>query len=104
MVAGCTTTSAFRQSNILARMARLTRVAAPKDQGLLECPSAPLLLVNGKKDDQQPIEDLYLLLEYGNPKEARVYPEGGHMGRSPGTTDEEIIGLIVRWLKSKLAA
>jgi hypothetical protein len=35
-----------------------------------------LLAVNGKLDDQAPIEDVYLLLEHGNPKEARVYPEG----------------------------
>ncbi len=75
-----------------------------KEQGLLERPSAPLLLVNGKKDDQQPIDDLYLMLEYGNPKEARVYPEGGHMGRSPGTGDGQIAELIVAWLRSRLDA
>jgi fermentation-respiration switch protein FrsA (DUF1100 family) len=74
-----------------------------KDQGLLERPSAPLLSVNGKKDDQQPIEDVYLLLEHGDPKEARVYPEGGHMGRSRDTSDAQIAELIVGWLKSRLA-
>lgn len=73
-----------------------------KEQGLLEHPSAPLLLVNGKKDDQQPIADLYLMLEYGNPKEARVYPEGGHMGRSRDTGDGQIAELIVTWLQSRL--
>ncbi len=75
-----------------------------KEQGLLDRPSAPLLLVNGKKDDQQPIEDLYLMLEYGNPKAARVYPEGGHMGRSPGTDDSQIAELIVAWLQTRLGA
>jgi pimeloyl-ACP methyl ester carboxylesterase len=74
-----------------------------KAQGLLDRPSAPLLSVNGKKDDQQPIEDVYILLEHGNPKEARVYPEGGHMGRSRATSDVEIAELIAGWLKSRLA-
>ena len=32
------------------------------DQGWLDKPCAPLLLVNGKKDEQVPIEDLYLLV------------------------------------------
>lgn len=74
-----------------------------KQQGWLERESAPLLAVNGKKDDQQPIEDVYILLEHGNPKEARVFPEGGHMGRSPGVSDAQIADLIVAWLKSRLA-
>ncbi len=34
-------------------------------------PSAPILGVNGKLDDQAPVEDIYLLMEHGNPKEAR---------------------------------
>jgi esterase FrsA len=74
-----------------------------KQQGWLERESAPLLAVNGKKDDQQPIEDVYILLEHGNPKEARVFPEGGHMGRSPGVSDAQIADLIVAWLKSRLS-
>ncbi len=73
-----------------------------KYQGLLDKPSAPLLGVNGKLDDQAPVEDIYLLMEYGNPKEARVYPQGGHMGRGGGVTDEEIWQTIVDWLKLRL--
>lgn len=72
-------------------------------QGLLDRPSAPLLGVNGKLDDQAPIEDIYLLMEHGNPKEARIYPQGGHMGRSKGVKDEEIAQMIVDWLKLRLA-
>jgi dipeptidyl aminopeptidase/acylaminoacyl peptidase len=86
----------------LDELLRIAPALSLKDQGLLDRPSAPLLSVNGKKDDQQPIEDVYLLLEHGNPKEARVYPEGGHMGRSRDTSDEEIAELIVTWLKSRL--
>lgn len=53
------------------------------DSGVLDEPSAPMLLVNGALDSQVPISDLYLLLEHGEAKEAWVNPRGGHMGRSP---------------------
>ena len=74
-----------------------------KAQGLLDQPCAPLLCVNGKLDDQAPVDDIYLLLEHGSPKEARIYPKGVHMGRGGGTTDEEIWTLIVNWLKLRVA-
>jgi dienelactone hydrolase len=81
--------------------------AAPKlslkEMGLIDRPSAPLLGVNGKLDDQAPVEDIYLLMEHGNPKEARVYPRGHHMGRTPGMPEDEIRNMIVAWLKEKLA-
>lgn len=70
--------------------------------GLLDQPSAPILGVNGKLDDQAPVEDIYLLMEHGSPKEARIYPEGGHMGRSKGVKDTEIAQMIVDWLKLRL--
>jgi esterase FrsA len=53
------------------------------DAGLLDQTSAPMLLVNGARDSQIPIEDLFLLLRHGDAKEAWVNPRGGHMGRSP---------------------
>ena len=74
-----------------------------KTMGLLDKKSAPLLGVNGKLDDQAPIADVYLLLEHGNPKSARVYPEGHHMGRTPGQHPDEIATTIVTWLKDQLA-
>jgi dienelactone hydrolase len=74
-----------------------------KDMGLLDKPSAPLLGVNGKLDDQAPVEDIYLLMEHGTPKEARIYPEGRHMGRTPGMPGDEITRMIADWLKDKLA-
>jgi esterase FrsA len=81
--------------------------AAPKlsllEQGLLDQPSAPLLGVNGKLDDQAPVEDIYLLMEHGSPKEARIYPEGGHMGRGGAVKDEHIRDMIVQWLKLRLS-
>jgi pimeloyl-ACP methyl ester carboxylesterase len=83
----------------------LTAVAplSLKTMGLLDKMSAPLLGVNGKLDDQAPIADVYLLLEHGNPKSARVYPEGHHMGRTPGQHPDEIANTIVGWLKERLS-
>ncbi len=40
------------------------------DQGLLDQPSAPLLLVNGRHDLQNSIDDIYLSLDHGDPKAA----------------------------------
>ena len=65
-----------------------------KTQGWLEKPSCPMLIVNGKEDLQTPIEDLHILLEYGTPKSARVFP-GGHMGQTP-----ETLPTVIRWLKN----
>jgi pimeloyl-ACP methyl ester carboxylesterase len=75
-----------------------------KTMGLLDKKSAPLLGVNGKLDDQAPIADVYLLMEHGSPKSARVYPEGHHMGRTPGQHPDEIANTIVGWLKERLTA
>ncbi len=74
-----------------------------KTQGLLDQPNAPLLLINGKKDDQHPIEDVYLLLEHGDPKDVRIFSEAGHMGRVPGKPNREVLEIICRWLQEKLA-
>jgi pimeloyl-ACP methyl ester carboxylesterase len=84
----------------------LTAVAplSLKTMGLLDKKSAPLLGVNGKLDDQAPIADVYLLMEHGSPKSARVYPEGHHMGRTPGQPPDEIANTIVGWLKERLGA
>jgi esterase FrsA len=73
------------------------------DLGLLGKPSAPILGINGKLDDQAPVEDIYLLMEHGAPKTARIYPQGHHMGRTPGMPEDEIRGTIVTWLKERLA-
>jgi len=74
-----------------------------KDMGLLDRPSAAILGVNGKLDDQAPVEDIYLLMEHGSPKCARVYPEGGHMGRTPGMPEDEITAAITGWLKEQIS-
>jgi esterase FrsA len=82
---------------------RIAPTFSLKDLGLLDKPSAPMLIVNGKLDDQAPIADSYLLLEHGSPKEARIYPQGGHMGAAPGVNPDVIANVIVDWLAARLA-
>jgi esterase FrsA len=74
-----------------------------KDMGLLDKPSAPMLIVNGKLDDQAPIADSYLLLEHGRPKMARIYPQAGHMGAMRGVNPDGIATMIAEWLKESLS-
>ncbi|NIO06488.1 MAG: alpha/beta fold hydrolase [Deltaproteobacteria bacterium] len=74
-----------------------------KTQGLLDQPNAPLLLVNGKMDDQHPIDDFYLLMEHGDPKEVRIFPDAGHMGRVPGRSNRNVLEIVGQWLMQKLS-
>jgi hypothetical protein len=66
------------------------------EQGILDRPCAPLLLVNGKEDKQCPIADVHLLIEHGSPKSVRLFP-GGHMGITPQT-----LPTIVGWLADRV--
>jgi pimeloyl-ACP methyl ester carboxylesterase len=65
------------------------------DQGLLDQPSAPLLLVNGRDDVQNSVDDIYLSLDHGDPKSVRVF-DGGHMGEGP------VAPTIVTWVSDHL--
>ena len=65
------------------------------DQGILDRRCAPLLCVNGINDSVFPIDDMYLLLEHGDPKTARFFP-AGHMGGGGAQ------GIILSWLKENL--
>ena len=75
-----------------------------KDSGKInKMLSAPELLVNGERDTQVPIEDLYILLKNGAAKEAWVNPTGGHIGRNKDWSDSRIFSeVIVPWFKRKL--
>lgn len=75
----------------LAYGPRLSLVA----RGMLDLPSAPMLLVNGERDTQQPIADLYLMMKHGDPKDAWVNPQGGHMGRSKEWSSRAIFQRVV---------
>jgi dipeptidyl aminopeptidase/acylaminoacyl peptidase len=65
------------------------------DQGLLDQPSAEVLLVNGREDLQNSIDDVYLSLDHGDPKAARVF-DGGHMGEGP------VVLTIVAWVQNRM--
>ena len=60
------------------------------DQGLLDEPSAPILLVNGRHDLQNATDDIYLALEHGDPKTARDLPGRAHGGRPDRAHDRRL--------------
>lgn len=74
-------------------------------RGFLDKPAAPMLLVNGERDTQQPIADLYLMMKHGDPKDAWVNPAGGHMGRSQNWPSGDIFRKVVLpWITRQLEA
>ena len=54
-----------------------------------------MALVNGRDDVQNAIEDIYLSLDHGDPKAARIF-DGGHMGEGP------VVPTIGAWLDAQL--
>jgi pimeloyl-ACP methyl ester carboxylesterase len=75
-----------------------------KDSGFLDKPSAPMLVINGMRDTQVPVEDVFLLMRSGSPKEVWINPQGGHMGRNKEYSDQKIfetvtLPWVVRTLK-----
>ena len=73
------------------------------DAGLLDRPSAPMLVVNGARDSQIPAADIFVLLQHGDAKEAWVNPVGGHMGRSPQWPSQTIFERVVMpWMLRQL--
>jgi esterase FrsA len=75
-----------------------------KTQGFLGRPSAPMLVVNGEKDSQVPISDLYMLMQSGGTaKWSWVNPDGGHTGRSAEWPNSRIAEeVIAPWIKARL--
>ncbi len=75
-----------------------------KNQGFLGKPSAPMLVLNGEKDSQVPISDLYMLMQSGgSAKWSWVNPDGGHTGRSdewPGSRISEEV--VTPWIMARL--
>ena len=76
------------------------RAAHVAEDGGLVAKLASMPLIDGAKDTQVPIEDLYLLLHSGSSiKEAWVNPEGGHLGRGRDWPDTRIFSdVVVPWL------
>ena len=75
-----------------------------KTQGFLGQPSAPMFVVNGEKDSQVPISDLYMLMQSGgSAKWSWVNPDGGHTGRSAEWPNSKIGDeVIMPWVKARL--
>src|SRR5579862_4673770 len=75
-----------------------------KTQGFLGQPSAPMFVVNGEKDSQVPISDLYMLMQSGgSAKWSWVNPDGGHTGRSQEWPNSRIgEEVIMPWVKARL--
>lgn len=71
--------------------------------GVLDRPSAPLLLINGARDSQIPIADVELLAARHPAATVWINPEGGHMGRSPQWAGERIFAEVTApWLARTL--
>ena len=76
-----------------------------KARGLLDQPTAPMLVIEGALDTQVPIGDADLLLRSGDkPKEFWVNPKGGHMGRDAGAWPDPVIfrQVTTPWLLKQL--
>jgi esterase FrsA len=74
------------------------------NDGIIDRPSAPMLVMNGARDSQVPIADQLLLLQRGDAKEAWINPMGVHMGFGAGWGPERTIReIITPWLLKKIA-
>jgi esterase FrsA len=87
----------------LEEVLKIAPTLSLKTQGLLDQPCAPLLCINGKEDDQHPVDDIYLLLEHGSPKDVRIIADAGHMGRKKGQANDDVVRIVTTWLEDKLA-
>ena len=75
------------------------------DAGFIDKPSAPMLVMNGARDSQVPVEDVYALLKGGSAKDVWLNPQGGHMGRNREVSDEHIFQTVtLPWIVRLLVA
>ncbi|KAF2272202.1 pigment biosynthesis protein-like protein yellowish-green 1 [Westerdykella ornata] len=72
------------------------RFSLLKDGTLDSSSCAKLLLVNGMEDEIFPIDDYFLALQHGPPKEVRLVPGRLHMG------EPESFGICLKWLHQVL--
>jgi pimeloyl-ACP methyl ester carboxylesterase len=76
-----------------------------KTRGLLDQPTAPMLVIAGTLDTQVPFHDTELLMESGDtPKEFWVNPRGGHMGRDAKAWPDPVVfrKVTAPWLIKQL--
>lgn len=73
---------------------------APKfsllNDGTLDKPCTTMLLVNGNDDEIFPIDDMFVALEHGLPKQARMVKDKKHMG------EPDSFFIILKWIYAKL--
>ena len=62
------------------------------NDGTLDKPCARMLLVNGNDDEIFPIDDMFVALEHGMPKEARMVKGKKHMG------EPDSFFIILKWI------
>ena len=99
--AWCAMMGTVTREDLLAKVQRLSLL----DMDLLDRPCAPMLVVNGARDSQITIEDVFLLLRHGDAKDAWINPRGGHMGRSAGWPQSAIAEKVVMpWMGRRLFA
>ena len=74
-------------------------------EGLIDKPSAPMLVIGGCLDTQVPFNDTILLLTHGSPKSAWINPTGVTMARSDTVKDPYIFANVVMpWVAQQFAA
>jgi esterase FrsA len=99
--------SVFEHVNTLADLEAIFPRMSLVNQGLLDKPTTPMLVVAGVLDTQVPISDIYLLLGSGEtPKEAWINPKGGHLGRQVKVWPDPIIfrEVLIPWLVNTLTS
>jgi esterase FrsA len=93
-------------SNHVKDYADLVRTAPAlslMEQGWLDKPSAPMIMINGEKDPWISPREIQLLLEHGEPKTARLIADGAHMGR--GSRDNAGSGrALMEFFRAHLSA
>jgi len=71
--------------------------------GIIDRPSAPMLLFDGALDSQVPISDLSILLLHGSIKEAWVNPQAGHVAAAKDWPSSRMTtDIVMPWVKKLL--
>jgi pimeloyl-ACP methyl ester carboxylesterase len=91
----------YQGTTTLAQLADARERQSLKALGVLDQPTAPMLVIAGVRDTQVEMSDIDLLLHSGpTPKEAWIHPAGGHMGRDAKDWPDPVIfrKITMPWL------
>jgi len=82
----------YQGTTTLEQLADARERQSLKALGVLDQPTAPMLVIAGVRDTQVEMADIDLLLHSGpTPKEAWIHPAGGHMGRDAKDWPDPVI-------------